>query len=134
MREEYINLFDAVLQCSVGLVTLSAPTLLNGALSILSSLFPLFGDFPDRISTMLNHVIFIYKSICINFLFQLKSILLIDNPNNQDIEITATKRHSIALLLKIVSMFPVVVKVQYYYKILMDILLFKISLTHDIIF
>lgn len=88
VRREYLSLFDAVLQCSVS-------TPLNGVLSILSSLFPVFGDFPDRIPLALNHF---------------KAILLVDNPNNQDVEITATKRHSIALLLKIVSVYPESVK------------------------
>jgi hypothetical protein len=56
IRQEYLKLFDAVLQCSVAVSNTSSPTLLNGVLSILSALYPIFDDFPERIPVVLNHV------------------------------------------------------------------------------
>lgn len=63
VRQEYLKLFDAILRCSANILDASASSLLNGVLSILSSLYPVFDDFPDRIPCTLNHVLFIHKSI-----------------------------------------------------------------------
>uniref|UniRef100_A0A183CH17 Transmembrane protein n=1 Tax=Globodera pallida TaxID=36090 RepID=A0A183CH17_GLOPA len=98
VRKEYLAYFDAVFHCSVrissSMHSAKQQRLLNGLLSILSALFPIFNDFPERIPIMLDH---------------LKSLLMIDNAK-QDMDIMATKRHSIALLLKIVSFFSQAIK------------------------
>ncbi|KAL3119068.1 hypothetical protein niasHT_003851 [Heterodera trifolii] len=98
VRKEYLTYFDAVFQCSVRISSSAQNAkqqrLLNGVLSILSAFFPIFDDFPERIPVMLDH---------------LKSLLMVDNAQ-QDMDIMATKRHSIALLLKIVSSFSQAIK------------------------
>uniref|UniRef100_A0A914H404 Golgi SNAP receptor complex member 2 n=1 Tax=Globodera rostochiensis TaxID=31243 RepID=A0A914H404_GLORO len=98
VRKEYLAYFDAVFHCSVrissSMHSAKQQRLLNGLLSILSALFPIFNDCPERIPIMLDH---------------LKSLLMIDN-SKQDMDIMATKRHSIALLLKIVSFFSQAIK------------------------
>ena len=98
VRRKYLELFDAVFNCCLNIINnnCSLPTFMNGLLSTLSSFFQVFENFSERIPIVLG---------------LLKSILLVNNRNNVDIEITATKRHSIALLLKIVSQFPEQVKV-----------------------
>ncbi|KAL7080574.1 hypothetical protein ACQ4LE_000437 [Meloidogyne hapla] len=97
IRRKYLELFDSIFQCCLNILnsSLSLPIFMNGLLSTLSSFFQIFENFSERI---------------LNVLDLLKLILMVNNQNNVDIEITATKRHCIALLLKIVSQFSEQVK------------------------
>jgi len=103
IRKKYLQLFDVIFNCCLNILNSSGttapttlPNFMNGLLSTLSSFFQIFENFGERI---------------LNVLDLLKLILLINNENNLNVEITATKRHCIALLLKIVSVFPEQVKV-----------------------
>nr|CAD2138907.1 unnamed protein product [Meloidogyne enterolobii] len=102
VRKKYLQLFDVIFNCCLNILNSSGttapttlPNFMNGLLSTLSSFFQIFENFGERI---------------LNVLDLLKLILLINNENNLNVEITATKRHCIALLLKIVSVFPEQVK------------------------